>query len=65
MTNRSSKRGPYRRRGGPLVVFSELNLDLQPAQLTRIIVAAGLEQARREKEAREAIGLGQREAGDA
>jgi hypothetical protein len=33
-------------------VFSELNNELRPEQVARIITAAGLEQARRESEAR-------------
>lgn len=43
----------YRKSSGRRVwVFSELNHDLRPEQIARIITVAGLEQARREAEAR-------------
>ena len=52
MTNRRERRRyrttPHRR----VWVFSELNHDLRPEQLAKIITSAGLEQARLEAEAR-------------
>lgn len=52
MTNRSTRR-LYRKSSGRHVwVFSELNHELRPEQLAKIITTAGLEQARREAEAR-------------
>lgn len=48
-------RGPrrYRKSSGRRVwVFSELNHDLRPEQVAKIITSAGLEQARLEAEAR-------------
>lgn len=51
MTNRRSRR--YRKSQDRRVwVFSELNHDLRPEQIARIITAAGLEQARLEADAR-------------
>lgn len=48
MTNRRSTRR-YRKRSGRRVwVFSELNHDLRPEQVAKIITTAGLEQARLE-----------------
>jgi dihydrofolate reductase len=50
MTTYRSRRG---RKVHPrrVIVFSELNPDLKPEQIARIVTQAGLEQARREKEA--------------
>lgn len=53
MTNHA--RGPrrYRKASGRRVwVFSELNHDLRPEQVAKIITSAGLERARLEAEAR-------------
>lgn len=59
MTNRQSRRR-YRKASGRRVwVFSDLNHDLRPEQVARILTSAGLEQARLEAEAR-----AQREAAD-
>ncbi|WP_448712227.1 hypothetical protein [Microbacterium profundi] len=59
MTNQRNshryRRSPDRR----VWVFSELNRDLRPEHLAKIITAAGLEQARLEAEAR-----AEQEAGD-
>lgn len=52
MTNRSSRRRYVKNQDRRVWVFSELNHDLQPEQIARIITAAGLEQARLEAEAR-------------
>ncbi|MDQ4214763.1 hypothetical protein [Microbacterium capsulatum] len=53
MTNARSGRRRYRKSPGRRVwVFSELNHDLRPEQIARIITNAGLEQARLEAEAR-------------
>ncbi len=53
MTSHASKRRRYRKSQGRRVwVFSELNRDLRPEQIARIITAAGLEQARLEADAR-------------
>lgn len=53
MTNHArGSRRRYRRSSGRRVwVFSELNHDLRPEHVARIITAAGLEQARLEAEA--------------
>lgn len=52
MTNRQSRRR-YRKSADRRVwVFSELNHDLKPEQLAKVLVAAALEQARLEQEAR-------------
>lgn len=52
MTNRQSRRR-YRKSADRRVwVFSELNHDLRPEQLAKVLVAAALEQARLEQEAR-------------
>lgn len=51
MTNRRSTRR-YRKSSGRRVwVFSELNHELRPDQIAKIITVAGLEQARLEAEA--------------
>ncbi|HEY5319478.1 MAG TPA: hypothetical protein VIJ76_01240 [Galbitalea sp.] len=51
MTNRQSRRR-YRKSADRRVwVFSELNHDLKPEQLAKVLVAAALEQARLEHEA--------------
>ena len=51
MTRHSSTRR-YRKASGRRVwVFSELNHQLQPEQIARIIAVAGLERARREAKA--------------
>ncbi|MBP5802741.1 hypothetical protein J2D78_11665 [Microbacterium maritypicum] len=53
MTNRKSRR-QYRKAPGRRVwVFSELNHDLRPEQVAKIITAAGLEQARLEAAAQQ------------
>lgn len=53
MTSHARGRRRYRKSQGRQVwVFSELNRDLRPEQIAKIITAAGLEQARREAEAR-------------
>ena len=52
MTNRQSRRR-YRKSADRRVwVFSELNHDLKPEQLAKVLVSAALEQARLEQEAR-------------
>lgn len=52
MTNRQSRRR-YRKSADRRVwVFSELNHDLKPEQMAKILVSAALEQARLEQEAR-------------
>lgn len=43
-------------------VFSELNHDLTPEQMAKVLVSAALEQARREKEAQQAQAQPQPEA---
>lgn len=53
MTSHAGKRRRYGKSHGRRVwVFSELNRDLRPEQIARIITAAGLEQARLEADAR-------------
>jgi post-segregation antitoxin (ccd killing protein) len=52
MTNRQSRRR-YRKSADRRVwVFSELNHDLKPEQIAKVLVSAALEQARLEQEAR-------------
>lgn len=51
MTNRQSRRRYRKKQDRRVCVFSELNRDLRPGQIARIITTAGLEQARREAEA--------------
>ena len=52
MTNRQSRRR-YRKSADRRVwVFSELNHDLKPEQMAKVLVSAALEQARLEQEAR-------------
>ncbi len=52
MTNRQSRRR-YRKSADRRVwVFSELNHDLKPEQMAKVLVSATLEQARLEQEAR-------------
>jgi dihydrofolate reductase len=54
MTNRQTRRR-YRKSADRRVwVFSELNHDLTPEQMAKVLVSAALEQARREKEAQQA-----------
>lgn len=48
MSERHKRKTPGRR----VWVFSQLNHDLQPEQIARILVAASLEQAQREADAR-------------
>lgn len=48
MSQRRKRKTPGRR----VRVFSQLNHDLQPEQIARILVAASLEQAQREADAR-------------
>ena len=48
MSKRHQRKTPGRR----VWVFSQLNHDLQPEQIARILVAASLEQAQREADAR-------------
>lgn len=48
MSQRRKRKTPGRR----VWVFSQLNHDLQPEQIARILVAASLEQAQREADAR-------------
>jgi dihydrofolate reductase len=48
MSQRRKRQTPGRR----VWVFSQLNHDLQPEQIARILVAASLEQAQREADAR-------------
>lgn len=55
MTNRATRRHPRKSRDRRVWVFSGLNRDLQPEQIAKILTAAGLEQARREVEAQNAI----------
>ncbi|GAB3124811.1 hypothetical protein GCM10027056_19060 [Glaciibacter psychrotolerans] len=52
MTNRSTRRRYRKSSGRQVWVFSELNHELRPEQIAKIITTAGLEQARREAEAR-------------
>lgn len=52
MTNRHARRRYRKTHDRRVWVFSELNQDLRPEQIARIITAAGLEQARLESEAR-------------
>lgn len=59
MTNRRNSRRSRRASDRRVWVFSELNHDLRPEQIAKIITSAGLEQARLEAEAR-----AQREAGE-
>ncbi len=59
MTNRRTPRRSRKASDRRVWVFSELNHDLRPEQVAKIITSAGLEQARREAEAR-----AQREACD-
>lgn len=51
-SSRSGHRRYHQTRGHQVWVFSELNGELRPEQVARIITAAGLEQARREADAR-------------
>lgn len=54
MTNHARGKRRYRKTQGRRVwVFSELNHDLRPEQVAKIITAAGLEQARLEAAALE------------
>lgn len=51
MTNRQNPRRYRKTQGRHVWVFSELNHDLRPEQLAKILTAAGLEQARSEADA--------------
>lgn len=51
MANHSPRRRYRKAQGRRVWVFSELNHDLRPDAVARIITAAGLEQARLEAEA--------------
>lgn len=50
--NREGRRRYKKSRGRRVWVFSELNQELRPDQLAKILVTSGLEQARKEAEAR-------------
>lgn len=50
--NRAGRRRYRKSRERRAWVFSELNHDLRPEQIAKILVSAGLEQARREAEAK-------------
>ncbi len=50
--NREGRRRYTKSKGRRVWAFSELNQDLRPEQLARILVTSGLEQARKEAEAR-------------
>ncbi|WP_315070704.1 hypothetical protein [uncultured Microbacterium sp.] len=50
--NRATRRKYTKSRKRRVTAFSELNRNLRPDQLARLIVAESLEQARREAEAR-------------
>lgn len=50
--NRAGRRRYRKSRDRRVWVFSELNHDLRPEQIAKILVSGGLEQARREAEAR-------------
>lgn len=52
MTDRRSRRRYRKTQGRRVWVFSELNHHLRPEHLAKVLVAAGLEQARLEAEAR-------------
>lgn len=52
MTNRQSRRRYRKAPGRRVWVFSELNHELRPEQVAKILTSAGLEQARLEAEAR-------------
>lgn len=52
MTDRRNHRRYRKSPGRRVWVFSELNHDLRPEQIAKIITSAGLEQARLEAEAR-------------
>ncbi|MFF8186060.1 hypothetical protein ACF044_02215 [Microbacterium sp. NPDC016588] len=51
-SNRAGRRRYRKSRDRRVWVFSELNHDLRPEQIAKILVSGGLEQARREAEAR-------------
>ncbi|WP_339619536.1 hypothetical protein [uncultured Salinibacterium sp.] len=53
MTNRRSRRRYRKKQDRHVWVFSELNHDLRPEQIAKIITTAGLEQARLEAEAQQ------------
>lgn len=50
--NRAGRRRYRKSRDRRVWVFSELNHDLRPDQIAKILVSGGLERARREAEAR-------------
>ncbi len=52
--NRASRRRYKKAHGRSVWVFSDLNQDLRPEQIAKILTSAGLEQARREAEAQAA-----------
>lgn len=54
MTNRQTRRRYHKSADRRVWVFSELNHDLTPEQIAKVLVSAALEQARREKEAQQA-----------
>lgn len=51
-TNRADRRRDRKTRDRRIRVFSEFNQDLRPEQIAKILVAFGLEGARKEAEAR-------------
>lgn len=70
--NRASRRRYKKAHGRSVWVFSDLNRDLRPEQIAKILTSAGLEQARREAEAQAAAAeakladtTGDQEAGNA
>lgn len=69
--NRASRRRYKKAHGRSVWVFSDLNRDLRPEQIAKILTSAGLEQARREAEAQAAAEArstdtaGEQEASDA
>lgn len=50
-TNRASRRRYKKRHGRSVWVFSEVNQDITPEDIARILTSAGLERARLEAEA--------------
>lgn len=66
MSSHARGKRRYRKTQGRRVwVFSELNHDLRPEQVAKIITAAGLERARLEAEAQAQTEAHEEEAGDA
>lgn len=64
MTNSKPRRPRQRRPARPVFVFSEMNHELRPEDLARIIVRAGLEQARRDAVAKRGDVANVEEEGD-